>query len=143
MFRVFSTLATLVGLLPTVAFGQVLASGQVEVEHWTQIGGTPRNRPNLYSEFELVHQIPAEVGPTAGLTLVVALRDAGRPEQTCPHSAPNSGCVVVDWSPIVELDDGTRQFDQTVTLDLDSGPRTFFLYSDLSLRPQRDSTVPI
>jgi hypothetical protein len=143
MQRAFALLVTLVVLVPAVAAGQVLASGQIEVEHWTQIGGTPRNRPNLYSEFELVHQIPAEVGPTAGLTLVVALRDTGRPEQTCPHSSPDSGCAVLDWSPIVELDDGTRQFDQTVTLDTSSGPRTFFLYSDLSLRPQRDSTVPI
>ncbi len=85
---------------------------------------------------------PEAVGQ--GELLVVRLLDADRPDQTCDREHPLSGCVTVDWS------DGESRpnvpaggvFDNSLTVRLESGPRTFYLSESGSLADQPDDFDP-
>lgn len=125
---------------PKVASGQNLdlLRGTRDIAPWQN---TPNsNDPNLYTEMRAQGTIPATVSGFSGRELVVSLRDAGRPQQTCTSDSPNSGCVVLDYSPIVATD--VTQFDLTVTVDTTAGRQTYFLWRDFTLRSVRDQ-VPI
>jgi hypothetical protein len=115
-----------------------LLSGTRLIDFWRNSG--PLDDPNLYTRLEVRGSIPAQPGATAGGTLVVSLRDADRPQQTCPSPSADSGCLVLDYSPILETE--VTQFDLTVTVDLVIGRRTFFLWEDRTLRPNR-GRVPL
>ena len=63
------------------------------------------------------------------MRIVVALRDAGRPDQACSREHPLSGCATVDWS-----DAESRPkvpaggvFENSLQLQLGAGVRTFYL----------------
>jgi hypothetical protein len=63
-----------------------------------------------------------------GQTLVVTLRDAGRPRVTCADDHPLSGCVTIDWFGGGDGSGGGEPLENIVTLDLRSGERTFYLW---------------
>lgn len=67
-----------------------------------------------------------------GETLVVRLRDASRPGKTCANDHPLSGCVTIDW--FAEDASGRGEpLRNIVTLDLATGPHTFFLHENGTL----------
>lgn len=85
--------------------------------------------PGFHQVLLAARRLPQRLGKTAGLKLVLTLRDAGRPGQTCSAEHPLSGCATVDWS-----DDPGRPnvpesgvFVNSLTVRLASGTRTFYL----------------
>ena len=85
--------------------------------------------PGFHETIQLAHSFPSALEPTAGMRIIVALWDAGRPEQACSRDHPLSGCATVDWS-----DSESRPkvpaggvFDNSLILQLREGVRTFFL----------------
>lgn len=88
--------------------------------------------------------VPADLGPTVGLRLVLALQDLSRADQQCDREHPLSGCATVDWS-----DSEGRPnvpaggvFDNRVTLSLGAGERDFFLSESGTLLPAADAFRP-
>jgi hypothetical protein len=77
-------------------------------------------------EFTFWEGIRRNAGGRAGDTLVVALGDATRPRSTCAADHPLSGCATIDW---FGAEDGRRgqPLRNSVTIDLASGPQTFYL----------------
>jgi hypothetical protein len=67
-------------------------------------------------------------GATArrGDTLILTLRDVGRPRSTCANDHPLSGCATIDWFG-GEPGRRGRPLSNSVTIDLASGPHTFYL----------------
>lgn len=90
------------------------------------------------------HQLPSDVAFPEGARLVVSLRDATRPDQRCTRQHPLSGCATVDWSDA----DGRPGvptggvFNNSVTVHLVQGPRTFFLSESNSLLDVPDAFRP-
>ena len=85
--------------------------------------------PGFHETIRLTHSTPSALEPTAGMRIVVALWDAGRPEQACSREHPLSGCATVDWS-----DAESRPkvpaggvFENSLKLQLGAGARTFYL----------------
>ncbi len=76
----------------------------------------------------------------AGATLVLSLRDAGRPTATCGSEHPLSGCVTVDWSdsPGRPHVPSGGVFDNHLTV----GDRTWFLSEDGTLADRPDPFAP-
>ncbi len=70
----------------------------------------------------------AEVG-VSGYTILISLRDASRPEQTCDRDHPLSGCVTIDWadSPGRPHVPTTGVFDNQVSLMTTRGLRHLYL----------------
>lgn len=66
---------------------------------------------------------------SAGQRLVVRLWDVQRPDVTCSREHPLSGCATVDWSDAPGRPNvpSTGVFENSVTLQLASGERTFYL----------------
>lgn len=96
----------------------------------------------FHESFVVRAVVPDDAG--SGRRLVVALNDATRPEQRCSQEHPLSGCATVDWS-----DQEGRPnvppggvFDNSVTLELASGPRTLYLSESGSLAAAPDSFDP-
>ena len=83
-------------------------------------------------------------GGETGRTLVVRLRDAGRPDQTCDSEHPLSGCATVDWSDSEDRPNvpAGGVFDNHLTVNLASGPRTFFLSETGALADEPDAFSP-
>ena len=72
----------------------------------------------------------------AGASLVLVLRDASRPGQTCDRQHPLSGCATVDWSDF-EGRPGVPPggvLDNRIVIRRPSGERTLFL-SESGVRP--------
>lgn len=86
------------------------------------------------------HALPESLGPTAGKRLVIALRDANRPDVMCGTQHPLSGCATVDWSDALSRPNvpDTGVFDNSIALQLSSGSRRFFLSESLALAAQPD-----
>ena len=85
--------------------------------------------PGFHEVLTATQDLPPDLGTTAGLKLVLKLRDAGRPVQTCSGNHPLSGSATVDWSdalsrPKVPLG---GVFDNSLNVQYVSGARTFFL----------------
>lgn len=119
--------------------GSVLASGKLELPAAQAFG-----EPGFHELLGVEGEIPASVSGEEGTRIVLALRDAGRPEQTCDSEHPLSGCATVDWS-----DDESRPnvppggvFENSVRLDLESGERTFFLSESGGLALEPDPFKP-
>lgn len=90
------------------------------------------------------HLLSADLDVPPGVPLIVSLRDAGRPGQSCARDHPLSGCATVDWSDF----DGRPGvppggvFDNHVTIALDDGPRTLFLGESDALADVPDAYSP-
>jgi hypothetical protein len=122
----------------TVTAGSVvLAEGTLELPAADAFGD-----PGFHEV--LVVTATAPPGGTAGQTLVVRLRDARRPDQACDSEHPLSGCVTVDWSDIENRPNVPEGgvFDNHLTVDLVSGPRTFFLSETGALADEPDAFSP-
>lgn len=79
-----------------------------------------------------------------GQTLVLRLRDVERPDRQCDSDHPLSGCITVDWSDF-EGRPGVPPggvFDNHLTIQLASGPRTFYLSETGSLANESDAHAP-
>ena len=90
------------------------------------------------------HNLPSDLGPTTGFMLVLKLCDAGRLDATCSSEHPISGCATVDWS-----DAGSRPsvppggvFDNSITFQMATGLRSFFLSESGALNDEPDVLVP-
>jgi len=109
---------------PSLASEQILASGEFEL-----VAANAFGEPGFHEPFHFTHSLPADLGSTAGLRLVVLLQEVTRPEQTCSSQHPLSGCATVDWSDA----EGRPKvppggvFDNSLAVELRSGERTFFL----------------
>ena len=124
---------------PTIVEAQALAAGELHLPAAGSFG-----EPGFHEVLTAAPDLPLVLGPTAGLRLVLRLRDAGRPGQTCSRDHPLSGCATVDWS-----DSASRPgvppggvFGNTLTLRLASGERTFFLSESGSLNDGPDPFMP-
>ena len=85
--------------------------------------------PGFHQVITVMARVPANLGSATGSRLVLRLWDAGRPGATCRSEHPLSGCATVDWSdaPARPKVPASGVFQNSVTLELVSGPRTFFL----------------
>ena len=85
--------------------------------------------PGFHEAIQLTHSIPSALEPTAGMRIIVALWDAGRPEQACSRDHPLSGCATVDWSDAESRPNvpAGGVFDNSLQLQLGAGVRTFYL----------------
>ena len=83
-------------------------------------------------------------GAAKGRRLVLLLRDASRPAQTCASEHPLSGCATVDWADFPERPHvpAGGVFRNALTLQLGTGPRTFFLSQTGTLAPRADRYSP-
>lgn len=100
--------------------------------------------PGFHEVLAASHTLEADLGTTAGRMLVVELRDTSRPEQTCGSHHPLSGCATVDWSDALgrpKVPAG-GVFDNSVTVELESGPRTFYLSESGALNDEPDRFDP-
>src|SRR5438132_3690556 len=93
--------------------------------------GEPGFHQALVAQARLPQAIPR------GTRLVLSLRDASRPRQTCSSEHPLSGCATVDWS-----DDPSRPKvppSGVFLNELAAGGRTYFLSESgaLARRPDR------
>jgi hypothetical protein len=100
--------------------------------------------PGFHEVLTASGRVPRRLGRTAGLRLVVELRDASRPGLRCSSEHPLSGCATVDWS-----DDPRRPsvppsgvFRNALTLRLATGPRTFYLRESGALARSPDRFRP-
>lgn len=91
----------------------------------------------LHLAFDRSHVIPTGASGVAGQRIVVSLRDATRPGQTCSQDHPLSGCATVDWSEFPSI-----VFDNSLVVTLATGPRTFFLSETRGLADSPDAFVP-
>lgn len=86
-------------------------------------------------------RVPAGFSSGGPLQLVLSLRDTSRPGQTCSNDHPLSGCATVDWSdsPTRPKVPSSGVFDNSVTIELKSGPLKLFLSESGALqeRPVR------
>lgn len=117
----------------------VLAAGEIDLPAAQAFG-----EPGFHSTFMLVHELEADVTSQDTYRLVVALWDVGRPAQTCDREHPLSGCATIDWS-----DAESRPhvppggvFDNSLTLELESGSQTFFLSETGVLHDAPDAFDP-
>src|SRR5262249_61737067 len=109
---------------PASARGHLLASGEIHLPAASAFG-----EPGFHEPITVNATLPAGIAPNSVRGLVVTLRDAGRPGQTCGSEHPLSGCATVDWS------DATSRprvppggvFNNSVVLSLATGPLTLFL----------------
>ncbi len=139
--EVASPAAPFAAATSTTVFGArtLLASGVFEVPAARAFG-----EPGFHEQYRFVHELPTGLEPTAGRVLVLALRDVGRPDQTCDQDHPLSGCVTVDWS-----DSGSRPkvppggvFDNSIRVELTSGTATFYLSQTDRLADEPDRFDP-
>ncbi len=118
---------------------RALAQGRLELPAANAFG-----EAGFHEVLTTTARVPEQLGATSGLRLVVSLSDASRPSQSCSQDHPLSGCATVDWS-----DDPSRPnvpaggvFDNSVTVRLSSGPRTFYLSQSGALADHPDPFVP-
>ena len=115
------------------------ATGEFDLPAATAFGD-----PGFHETIQLTHTFPPTLEPTAGMRIVVALWDAGRPDQACSRDHPLSGCATVDWS-----DSDSRPkvpaggvFDNSLELQLSEGGRTFYLSERGFLADEPDTYDP-
>jgi hypothetical protein len=100
--------------------------------------------PGFHEVVAVTADVPTDLGDTAGLKMVLKLRDAGRSEQTCSREHPLSGCATVDWSDAVGRPKvpANGVFENSIALELESGTRTFFLSEAGTLEDAPDAFEP-
>ena len=124
---------------PALTVPQSLASGEFRLPAAGGFG-----QPGFHEVLVATHALPPSVDMAGGLRLVLKLWDAGRTQQTCSRDHPLSGCATVDWS-----DFESRQkvppggvFENSLTVQLASGPHTFFLTEDGELNDEPNKYAP-
>ena len=118
---------------------RTLAAGELSLPAARAFG-----EPGYHEVLTASHDVPSDIGPTEGMRLVLRLRDAGRPEQTCSREHPLSGCATADWS------DATSRpkvptggvFDNSLSLQFASGTKAVFLSESGELRDAPDRFDP-
>jgi len=119
--------------------GVVLAAGEIDLSAAQAFG-----EPGFHSAFMLVHELEADVTSREAKRLVVTLWDAGRPAQICDREHPLSGCATIDWSDAESRPNVPPGgvFNNSLTLELESGSLTFFLSETGVLRDAPDAYDP-
>ena len=100
--------------------------------------------PGFHHVVSATHELPAAIDIPAGARLVVELRDASRPGQTCSRQHPLSGCATVDWSDF-EGRAGVPEggvFDHRLVLATSEGERPVFLSESGALADAPDPLSP-
>lgn len=117
----------------------ILATGELNVSFVTS-----QEELGYHGVLTATHTLPSDLGSTEGLMLVIRLWDAGRPEQTCDSDHPISGCVTVDWGDWIERPSVPPGgvFDNSISFDLVTGERSFFLSESGVLNDQPDALEP-
>ncbi len=115
----------------------ILASGTFVVPAAAGFGD-----PGFHEVVEVVATAPESLGQ--GDVLTVRLFDADRPSQTCDSEHPLSGCVTVDWSDSEQRPNvpAGGVFDNSLTVELASGVRTFYMSESLALADVPDPFDP-
>ena len=121
---------------PAHAAGRTLARGT-----FTLPAAGSFDDPGFHHVVTVTARVPAAV---KGRRLVLLLRDWGRPTQTCASEHPLSGCATVDWADFPERPHvpAGGVFRNALTVQLSTGPRTFFLSRTGALAPRPDSYSP-
>ncbi len=103
-----------------------------------------QQEPGYHQVLTATHNLPSDLGPTTGFMLVIKLWDAGRPEVTCSSEHPISGCATVDWSDAMSRPSVPPGgvFDNSITFQLATGERSFFLSESGALNDDPDVLVP-
>lgn len=121
---------------PQEAGPHILATGKFDLPAASAFGD-----PGFHEELTASHAMTDNPKSSAGQRLVVRLWDARRSGVSCSREHPLSGCATVDWSdspgrPNVPT---SGVFENSVTLLLSSGKRTFYLSEsgDLTDSPDR------
>lgn len=129
--------ATTLPTTDTAPGAGVLADGTFEVPAADAFGD-----PGFHEVVVATATTPA--GGADGRTLVVRLRDTLRPDQACESEHPLSGCVTVDWSDSEDRPSVPEGgvFDNHLTVNLVSGPHTFFLSETGVLADEPDVFSP-
>lgn len=124
---------------PFIVAAQYLANGEFNVPAASAVG-----EPGFHEPFSATHPIPSRLDPTKGKRLIIALRDLSRPQQRCDGDDPRSGCATVDWSDDPSRPKAPRSggFDNSITLQLASGSRTYYLTASEALADQPDKLDP-
>ncbi len=119
--------------------GVVLAVGEIDLQAAEAFG-----EPGFHSTFMLVHELEADVTSRDARRLVLTLWDAGRPAQTCDREHPLSGCATIDWSDAESRPNVPPGgvFNNSLTLELESGSQTFFLSETDVLHDAPDAFDP-
>ena len=100
--------------------------------------------PGFHEVLTATYEVPAGLGSTEGLRLVLRLRDVTRPQSICSRDHPLSGCATVDWSDAESRPNVPRGgvFDNSITLRLGSGPLALFLSESGALNREPDRFDP-
>ena len=112
-------------LPPTIPVeARTLTTGEFRLPAASSFGA-----PGFHEVLTAAYQVPADLGSTEGLRLVLRLRDVASPRSTCPRDQPLSGCATVDWSDGESRPNVPRGgvFDNSIAFRLGSGPLALFL----------------
>ncbi len=97
--------------------------------------------PGFHQVLTATARVPSRLGRSAGMKIVLTLRDVTRPRQTCSQDHPLSGCATVDWSddPLRPNVPQSGVFINSVDVRLKSESRTYYLSENgtLARRPDR------
>ena len=124
---------------PPAGGERTLVGGEFELPAARSFG-----EPGFHEVLTSSQSLPKNLGQTAGLRLVLALRDGRRPEQTCSRQHPLSGCATVDWSD-TESRPGVPPggvFENTLTVRLVPGAHTLHLSESGGLNDSPDPFKP-
>lgn len=116
--------ATAMSARGAVQPGRALVAGELRVPAARSFGD-----PGFHEVLIASKRPHADLRTPARFRLVLSLRDIGRPKQRCSSEHPLSGCATVDWADFQGRPKVPRSgvFQNTVTVELAAGRRTFFL----------------
>ena len=135
-----SSAATAESANTSPAGATILATGEFELP-----AVTSQEAEGYHQALAATHNLPTDLGPTAGSMLVIRIWDAGRPEQTCSEDHPISGCATVDWGAAIDRPSVPPGgvFDNSITFELATGERSFYLSEfEGALNDEPDSLEP-
>ena len=123
----------------TVPVGQQVATGDFSLP-----AAADFTDPGFHAVIMTTATVAGNVPVGSTRSLVLTIKDAGRPQQTCASEHPLSGCATVDWSDAPDRPHvpATGVFINTITLQLSSGPKTLYLSQSGALANQPDTFQP-
>lgn len=124
---------------PPASPGQRLAAGEFSLPAAADFGD-----PGFHAVVTATATLPENGQVSSGGRIVLTLKDAGRPQQTCATEHPLSGCATVDWSDSPDRPHvpPSGVFINTITLQLASGPKTLYLSQSGALASGPDAFRP-